>query len=132
ASDTSPGGKVTFSIWVWSTVAARRVSASAASSAQAMRAPRFTLCPVNHGKTCSIGALPANQAVELMVTDQVRSHARIGSPITLAVTVDGASLSPAEAAVATVVGHPGHGGRSPTPTPVPPLPPSTLVPLSGT
>jgi hypothetical protein len=127
SSDTSPSGKVTYSIWVWSTVAARHVSASAIST-HAMLAPRFTLCPVSHGRTCSIGALPANQAVELMVTDQVRSTATIGSPITLAVTVAGASLSPAEAAVTTVVGQPGQGG---TPSPAPVLPPTTLIPIPG-
>jgi hypothetical protein len=125
-SDTSPSGKVTYSIWVWSTVAARHVSASAIST-HAMLAPRFTLCPVSHGRTCSIGALPANQAFELMVTDQVRSTATIGNPITLAVTVAGASLSPAEAAVTTVVGQPGQGGTSPAPV----LPPTTLIPIPG-
>jgi hypothetical protein len=125
-SDTSPSGKVTYSIWVWSTVAARHVSASAIST-HAMLAPRFTLCPVSHGRTCSIGALPANQAFELMVTDQVRSTATIGSPITLAVTVSGTSLSPTEAAVTTVVGQPGQGGTSPAPV----LPPTTLIPIPG-
>ena len=62
-----------------------------------------------------------------MVTDQVRSTATIGSPITLAVTVAGASLSPAEAAVTTVVGQPGQGGTSPAPV----LPPTTLIPIPG-
>jgi hypothetical protein len=97
-----------------------------------MRSPHFTLCPAAHGTTCSIGALPANQAFELIVTDQVRAKASAGTPITLAVTVSGASLSPAEAAVTTVLGH---GSQTPpsTPpsTPLPTLPPSTLAPIPG-
>ena len=119
---------MTYSIWVWSTVAAKQVTASAASSAHAMRSPHFTLCPAAHGTTCSIGALPANQAFELIVTDQVRTKARTGAPITLAVTVSGASLSPAEAAVTTVVGQ---GSQTPPSSPVPTLPPTTLAPIPG-
>jgi len=88
--------------------------------------PRFTLCPVNHGTTCSIGTLPANQAFELMVTDQVRSTARTGRPIALAVTVSARGFSPAEAAVAAVVGQ----GIQP-PSSQAPLPPTTLVPIPG-
>lgn len=124
----APGGTVTYSVWVWSTVAARRVTASAISSAKVMRSPHFTLCPAAHGARCSIGALPANQAFELIVTDQVRAAASIGDPITLAITVDGASLSPAEATITTVVSQ---TGQIPTSSPVPTLPPSTLVPIPG-
>ena len=119
---------MTYSIWVWSTVAARQVTASAVSSPKAMRSPHFTLCPAAHGTTCSIGALPANQAFELMVTDHVRATAAAGDPITLAVSVSGASLSPAEAAVTTVVGQ---GSQPPTSTPLPTLPPTTLEPIPG-
>jgi len=130
SSDTSPGGKVSYTIWVWSTVAARHVTATATSSTHAMLAPRFTLCPASHGTKCSIGALPANQAFELMVTDRVRPAAAIGRPITLAVTVAARSLSPAEAAVTTVVGQAGQGSSSPPSNP-PPLPPPTFVPIPG-
>jgi hypothetical protein len=66
-----------------------------------------------------------------MVTDQVRPTATIGHPMTLAVTVAGASLSPAEAAVSTVVGQPGQGGPNPTTSPVPTLPPPAFVPIAG-
>lgn len=62
-----------------------------------------------------------------MVTDQVRATADAGAPITLAVTVSGAALSPAEAAVTTVVGQ---ASQTPTSSP-PPLPPGTLAPIPG-
>jgi hypothetical protein len=63
-----------------------------------------------------------------MVTDQVRATANAGAPITLAVTVSGATLSPAEAAVTTVVGQ---ASQTPTSSPPPPLPPGTLAPIPG-
>ncbi|HEX6931693.1 MAG TPA: hypothetical protein VF162_06100 [Streptosporangiaceae bacterium] len=131
SSNTRPGGTVTYSIWVWSTVPASKVVVRASSSARSMRFPRYTLCPAAHGTTCTIGTLPANQAFELMITDQVRAAATAGAPITLTVTVDAAPLSPAEATVATVVSQ-----RSPSPVgnsvpPVPPLPPTTLAPIPG-
>jgi hypothetical protein len=125
-SDTSPGGAIKVSIWVWSTTRARHVRATVTSSAHAILTPRFTLCPVNHGTTCSIGALRANQAFELMVTDKVKPTARIGRPIALAVTVSARDESPAQAAVAAVVGQ----GIKPPSTP-PPLPPGTLLPIPG-
>ena len=126
-SDTSPGGKLKVSVWVWSTTRASSVHATVATSAHALLAPRFTLCPVvSHGSTCSIGGLPANNAVELMVTDRVRSTATIGRPIALAITVTAKSFSPAEAAIAAVVGQ----GIQPPTSPLP-LPPTTLIPLPG-
>src|SRR5258708_15391097 len=45
-SSARPGGTVTYSVWIWSTVAAQRVVANVAASGQLTRAPRFTLCPV--------------------------------------------------------------------------------------
>jgi hypothetical protein len=123
SSSTDPGGTVTYSIWVWSTVRARNVTASAASSAQAMRAPRFTLCPAARRTTCSIGSLPANQAFELMIRDRVRTTAVAGEPMTLTVSVGGSSLSPAEAAITTIV------GQTPTSSPLPP--PPNLAPIPG-
>jgi hypothetical protein len=131
SSNTRPGGTVTYSIWVWTTVPATRVAVRASSSARTMRFPRFTLCPSAHGTSCTIARLPANQAFELMVTDQVRAAATVGAAITLTVSVQAAPLSPAEAAVTTVVSHgslPPVGGSIP---PVPPLPPATLQPIAG-
>jgi len=63
-----------------------------------------------------------------MVTDQVRATASTGDPITLAVTVSGASLSPAEAAITTVIGQ---AGQTPTSSPLPTLPPAALAPIPG-
>jgi len=62
-----------------------------------------------------------------MVTDPIRPTARIGRPIALAVTVSATGVSPAQAAVAAVVGQ----GIVPPSSP-PPIPPTTLVPLPGT
>src|SRR5215467_3130194 len=125
-SSTEPGGTIRVSVWVWSTAPARHVTAIVAASAHALLTPRFTLCPVSHGTTCSIGSLPANQAFELTVTDKVKQTATFGKPIALAVTVSARGESPAEAALAAVV------GQSIKPPSVPPtLPPTTLIPLPG-
>lgn len=94
-----------------------------------MRQPRFTVCPAKHGTACRIGTLPANQAFGLTVTDKVRAKATPGVPITFAITVSGTSLSPAEASVTTSVGS--AAGPTPTSTPVPTLPPTTLEPVAG-
>lgn len=129
SSSTRPGGTVTYAIWVWSTVPAGKVTVSASSSARSMKFPRFTLCPSAHGTRCTISRLPANQAFELTVTDQVRHAATAGAAITLTVTADASPLSPAEAAVTTVVSkstQPPVGNSIP---PVPPLPPTTFQPI---
>lgn len=131
-SQTQPGGNVTYAIWVWSTVPAKRVTATANVTGHAMRAPRFTLCPDPHATVCSIGALPASQAFELLVKAHIGAKATTGEQITLTVTVQGASLSPAEAAITAVIGQ---ASPSPSPTPsssVPTtLPPVTFPPLPG-
>jgi len=125
-SSTKPGGTIKVSVWVWSTAPARHVMATVATSSHAVLTPRFTLCPVSHGTTCSIGALPANQAFELTVTDKIKPTATIGKPIALAVTVSATGESPAQAAVAAVVGQPIKPPSAP-----PTLPPTTLIPLPG-
>ena len=116
---------MTYSIWVWSTATANKVTASAAWSAQAMRRPRFTLCPAAHRTTCSIGRLPANEAFELIITDRVRGTATAGEPMTLTVSISGTSLSPAVATITTIV------GQTSAFNPAPPLPPP-LAPIPGT
>ena len=91
-----------------------------------MRRPRFTLCPAARRTTCTIGSLPANQAFELMIRDRVRTTAVAGEPMTLTVSVSGSSLSPAVAAITTVV------GQTPISTPVPTLPPvPNFAPIPG-
>src|SRR5262249_11733242 len=78
---------------------------------------------------CKIGTLPANQALELVVTDKVRKTAKAGAPISFTVTADAASLSPASASIATSVSKSGHspvsGGT------IPSLPPVTFAPIPG-
>jgi hypothetical protein len=120
----------TYAIWVWSTVPAKRVTATANVSGHAMRSPRFTLCPDPHTTVCSIGALPANQAFELLVRAHIGAKATTGEQITLTVNVQAASLSPAEAAVTALVGL---ASPSPSPSSSAPatLPPGTLPPLPG-
>jgi hypothetical protein len=110
-------------------VPATKVVVTASSSARSMKFPRYTLCPAAHGTKCTIGTLPANQAFELVITDKVRAAATAGAPITLTVNVDAASLSPAEAAVATVVSKHSRSPVGNSVPPVPPLPPTTLLPI---
>jgi hypothetical protein len=128
-SQAVPGGTVRYAVWVWSTVPARHVTASASISGRAIRSPRFALCPSAHKTVCSIGALPANQAFELIVMAHVGVTAVVGEQFTLTMSVQGTALSPAEAAVTAVVAL-----ASPSPTPtsaLPTLPPVTFPPLPG-
>jgi hypothetical protein len=60
-----------------------------------------------------------------MITDGVRTTAVAGEPMTLTVSVGGSSLSPAVAAITTVV------GQTPIFSPVPTLPPPNLAPIPG-
>jgi hypothetical protein len=121
---------MTYSLWVWSTVRARRVTVTAVSSTRSMRAPAFTLCPTPRMNRCRIRTLPANQAFELRLTDRVRKTATPGAPMTLTVSVQAASLSPAEAALTTFVSRNGQSPRSGgSIPPLPPLPPTTLQPF---
>ena len=89
--------------------------------------------------TCSIGSLPAYQALEVLVTDHIRKKAAPGEAIGLTVVVQGVAqspsggtLSPAEAAVSTVLDQasssptqPGTGSLPPT---NPGLPGTTVTP----
>jgi hypothetical protein len=126
-SSNVPGGHLTYAIWVWTTVASRHVTATAASRGTSIWRPRFTLCPAAHRRTCSIGSLPANQAIELLVTDHVGVDALTGEQMTLTVNVTAPGLSPAQATIATVVGAP-----TPSPTSFPVIPPVTFPGLPGT
>lgn len=139
-SQTQPGGTVTYSVWVWSTVQARNVSASVSASGQAVKQAKFALCPSANGRTCAVGSLPAFQAVELLVTDQIETTALPGNQVTLTVNVQGtadassSALSPAEATIATVVSQP---TTSPAPIDTNPgigtgVPPPTFPGLPGT
>jgi hypothetical protein len=124
SSKVWPGGSATYSVWVWSTIAARRVTASVAGSGHALATPRYALCPLASNTTCSIGSLPPNQALELLVTDRIGAAASAGEQVTLTVTVQAAGLSPAEAAVTVAVGQ-----VNSTPTPTPTIQPT--LPAAG-
>lgn len=77
-----------------------------------MQPPKFALCPAIHEASCSIGALPAYQAYELVVTDLIGKNATPGQQVSLTVDVQGqaappaSGLSPAEATITTLVGSP--------------------------
>jgi hypothetical protein len=60
-----------------------------------------------------------------MIRDRVRTTAAAGEPMTLTVVVGGSSLSPAVAAITTVV------GQTPISSPAPTLPPTPLAPIPG-
>lgn len=126
---------MTYSVWVWSTVEAKNVRATVSASGQGVRQAKFALCPSARGASCAVGSLPAFQAVELLVTDQIQKTALPGDQITLTVNVEGSAdssgaLSPAEATIATVVGQ---SSSSPAPIDTEPgtLPP-TVPGLPGT
>jgi len=99
------------------------------------------LCPRVHRRTCSIGSLPAYQALEVLVTDHIRKKATPGEQISLTVVVQGAeaqsggALSPAEATVSTVLDHRSSSptvpvGTGSLPATVPGLPGTTVTPGS--
>jgi len=92
-----------------------------------MRTPQFTLCPAAHGTSCSIGTLPANQALEMLITDHVRTVAPIGRAVTLTVMVSGARLSPAVATITMVLGQPIPSPTGTLPTSLFPTFPNTTV-----
>lgn len=122
-SSASPDRTVTYSVWIWSTTPAARVTASISSSAQLALTPRYSLCPVVFGTRCSIGSLPANQAFELLVTDHIRATATVGAQLTLTVVVQGAGVSPAQATATVAIGQ---ASQSPSPPVGTTLPPTTF------
>lgn len=120
-SQAKPGGTVTYSIWVWSTVKSRQVSVTVSANGRHIDKPQYTLCPAVHRTTCSIGSLPAYQALEVLVTDHIRKKATSGEAVGLTVVVQGVArspsggpLSPAEAAVSTVLSQSGSSPTVPT------------------
>src|SRR5262245_42788545 len=126
STQTFPGGFVTYSIWVWSTVRTIGVTATLSHKARSQMAPAFIMCPTVNKNTCKLGTLPANRATEMLVTDQGKKTAQPGDPINLTVTINGNSRSPATATVTTMVTKRGNGET--ILPPLPPVPPVTLVP----
>jgi hypothetical protein len=140
-SQIRPGGIVTYSVWVWSTIPADRITASVSSSGKSVLKPKYALCPAIHDASCSIGSLPAYQAYELVITDQIGRDAAVGEQIGLTVDAQGVAhppataLSPAVASISTLVGQ-----ASSSPSPIDTgtagdgsgLPPGTIPGLPGT
>jgi hypothetical protein len=96
-----------------------------------VKAPTLSLCPSTKGNVCSVGALPANQQFELMVTTKIGKNATSGEQIGVTVNVHGdadtgGALSPAEASVATVLGQPSSSPPPSTGT----QPPVTIPPVT--
>jgi hypothetical protein len=130
SSRSSPGGAVTYSIWLWSTVKARHVTASVSVFGTDVKAPVLSLCPTVKGHICSVGALPANQQFELIVTSKIGKNATSGEQIGVTINVQGDAatggpLSPAEASVATDLGQP-----SSSPPTIGTDPPVTIPPVT--
>jgi hypothetical protein len=122
---------VTYSIWLWSTVKARHVTANVSIFGTDVKAPVLSLCPAVKGHACSVGALPANQQFELMVTNKIGKNATSGEQIGVTINVQGdadtgGALSPAEASVATVLGQ-----SSSSPPPTGTEPPVTIPPVTN-
>jgi hypothetical protein len=118
-----PGGTITYSIWLWSTVDASKVTATVTANSDQVNTPVFTLCPDARGTSCTLGSMPADQEFELVIRDHIVSAATPGHQITLTISVDGGGLSPAEAAITTFVGQP---NSTVPPSSTTTLPPSTI------
>jgi hypothetical protein len=108
-----------------------------------VKTPTLSLCPSTNGHVCAVGALPANQQFELLVTDKIGKNATSGEQIGVTISVQGdadtgGTLSPADASIATVLGDssssPTGGGTEPPitipPTSDPGLPGTTVTPGS--
>lgn len=96
-----------------------------------VKTPALSLCPAVKGHVCSVGALPANQQFELMVTSKIGKNAPAGEQIGVTINVQGeadtgGALSPAEASVATVLGQ-----SSSSPPPTGTVPPVTIPPVTN-
>ena len=96
-----------------------------------VKTPALSLCPAVKGHICSVGALPANQQFELIVTSKIGKNAPSAEQIGVTVNVQGdadtgGALSPAEASVATVLDQ-----SSSAPPPTGNDPPVTIPPVTN-
>ncbi len=103
------------------------------ASALNIGGPRFTVCPVPHGKTCKIGNVPVGQADELQVAVKVNSQAGLGEQVQLSATAKASGAkSFTGSATDVVVLDPAGITATPTLPPVTTLPPDSLPAISGT
>lgn len=110
-------------IWVWSTAQVKNAVADVAVTGKAIGTPRFTLCPSAKKTICTLGTMPAKQAFEMIVRTTIGPAATVGEQVTLTLLMQGGGLSPAEAAVAVLIGQ---SGTTPPPT----SPGTTLSPIT--
>lgn len=131
SSSVGPGGTASYAIWVWSTGAestGTTVTVSVGNAANVV-APKFSVCPQANGAVCTLGALPTNQADEIVAGARVRDAASAGEKITLTATAK-ASKSTSFSASATV-GVVASGSTTPgSTTPGSTIPPLPAVPGS--
>ena len=129
------GHTASFVIWIWSTQAqSTGVSVTAqVASALYIGSPRFSVCPVPHGRTCKVGNLPVGQADELQVAVKVQSLAALGEQVQISATAKAkGAKSFTGSATDVVVTNPAGTTSAPT-LPVTTLPPPSSLPaISGT
>jgi hypothetical protein len=104
------------------------------ASALNIGGPRFTVCPVAHGKTCKVGNVPVGQADELEVAVKVNSKAGLGEQVQLSATAKASGAKSFTGSAADVVVlDPAGITATPTLPPVTTLPPPDSLPtISGT
>ena len=87
ASTVQPGGTETYAIWVWpSGGTANGITVTVSAKASSALTPRYSVCRVASGATCSVGNLANGQADELLAAVKVPTTAKAGQHVTLAAT----------------------------------------------
>jgi hypothetical protein len=125
ASSVQPGGTETYAIWVWpSGGTANGITVTVSAKISGALTPRFSVCRVASGVTCSVGSLANGQADELLATVTVPTTAKAGQRVALTATAKAtAAKSPVPAAASALIA--AKAGSTPTTT-SPTLPGSTL------
>lgn len=126
ASTVKPGGTETYAIWVWpSGGTANGITVTVSAKVSSALTPRYSVCRVASGVTCSVGNLANGQADELLAAVTVPTTAKASQHVTLAATAKAtgaksAALTSASALISATVGS--------TPTTTSPTPPGLTLP----